>query len=267
MKKARGLIAGMLLLAAGNAAAIPVTYQGFFGADIDLSRYHNDGGAITANYNLVTLGSLPGFNSSLGTLNSVAVSFASEIGHGMSGRADDDRATCQDFFCLFTDIEASLDVFNTVRYTAFLANAPAASMTRSFEEREACSVANDSDGPIGCSSDSAPAIHDGFEGTFDLGGASLDSFIDISSLILGFQFQSILSGTCQNDLGDRCSVLRGGIWHGLYQVTYDYTPGGTDPEDPENPPDPTDLPDPNPLLLWATACFGLAIARRRKWKS
>lgn len=257
----RGWIAGLLLLVAGNAAAIPVTYQGFFGSDIEPGSYNNDGGPITASYNLVTLGFLPGFDSSLGTLNSVVLSFASEIGHGMSAAAADDRPTCQDFFCLFTDVEASIDVFNTVRYTAFLANAPGSSMARSFEEHEACSIRSDSNAPIDCGANSSPAIHDGFEGTFDLSAYSLVDFTDVSQLILGFRFQSILSGTCQNDLGDRCSVLRGGIWNGLYRVTYDYTPRGTDPTDPSDP-DPTEVPDPGPLLMWSTALLALAWRHR-----
>ncbi|HEY7638763.1 MAG TPA: hypothetical protein VH814_03480 [Steroidobacteraceae bacterium] len=268
MSKAKGIVAALLLLAAGNALAIPISYQGFFAADIEFGPggYEFDGGPISANYNVVAVGLLPGFSSTLGTLNSVTLSFASQIGHGMHASASDDRLTGQDPLCFFTDIEAAVDVFRTVRYTAFTVNVPSPSMTRSFEEHEACSVSSDDFvDVIACGSDSAPAIHDGFDGTFDLSGAALSDFIDLSQLILGFQFQAILSGTCQDDLGDHCTVLGGGIWNGLYQVTYDYTPGGTDPEDPDDPghPNPTELPDPSPLLMWTTAFFGLAIARRR----
>lgn len=269
----RGWIAGLLLLVAGNAAAIPVSYQGFFGSDIDIGVYHNEGGPITATYNLVTLGFLPGFDSSLGTLNSVSLSFASEIAHGMNARANDDRLTCGFFlfFCHTWDVETSVDVFNTVRYTAFLANAPGVSMSRSFEEHEACSAYSDDLQEISCFSNSSPAVHDGFAGFFDLSGSSLADFTDISQLILGFQFQSILSGTCQDDLGDSCSVQRGGVFNGLYQVTYDYTPRGSNPTDPTDPtdpnPDPTEVPAPGPVLMWATALLGMALVRPRKRKS
>jgi len=68
------------LLLAGNSWATPISYSANFGLDIDIGSYTNDGGAIDANYSTLSLLTLPGFDSSLGTLNSVGISFTSEYG-------------------------------------------------------------------------------------------------------------------------------------------------------------------------------------------
>jgi hypothetical protein len=73
------------------------------------------------------------------------------------------------------------------------------------------------------------------------------------------QFQSTLYGACQNDLGDHCSILRGGIWNGTLTVLYDYTELVTDPN-----PDPHPVPTPAPLSLAAAGFLAWAVGGRRR---
>lgn len=246
----------LLSLAAGNAGATQISFTTHFNVLTDIPSYTNDGGAISANYNQVILASLPGFDSSLGTLNNASISLASEYANRLRATAVDDRATCQDFFCLFTDVETAITLHNDVTYTAILANAPSTTLSRSFTLTQHCSASSDGE-QIACATDDQNV--GSFSDAFDLSAYSLSSFSD-ATVILGFQFQSILHGECQNDLGDHCEVRRDDpFWAGDVTAIYDYTALITDPTDP---PDPTSVPEPASLLLLATGLGGLALRRR-----
>ncbi len=93
-----------------------------------------------------------------------------------------------------------------------------------------------------------------FNGSFNLSGLALSSFLGPSPLQIDLGNQFLLSGTCDDDdRGDGCFVSSSLLWAGSLAATYGYAPGV--------PPDPTPVPEPSTLPLLALGLLGAAMHR------
>lgn len=222
-----------------------------------------------------------GFDTSLGLLTAVDISFASSYNVSATGSATDYSSESYtysygyDYSCgpfgWFTchgtryDTDYSNDTYvsgsaQSSFYIDLLQPAAAGSTTTHLLN-PSC---GDSDwneyGGVSSSCSSARAGSGGLSGDLDLSSFDLSDFTN--ELLLSVRSLQQLNISCDNnDYGDYCSLSSTFNWAGAITVAYSYdliTP------DPDPTPDPvTTVPAPAPLLLLALGLLGLGFSRRR----
>ncbi|MBQ1784060.1 MAG: hypothetical protein II007_10435 [Gammaproteobacteria bacterium] len=223
-----------------------------------------------------------GFDSSLGLLTGVELSFTSSFSMGGNGGASDSRpythyeryrVKVSDFGCGLFWLSPCYETryrsyySNDVSYSA-TANAtlgmtllqPAA--TGLVKTGSAFTSCYDGGYTYYSSCSAALATGGVFNGALDLSGISLAAFED--DLRLALSAQQLLRVYCGHE--DSCSLSSTLNWGGTVTLAYSYELVIPDPDPdptPDPTPDPINVPAPAPLLLLALGLLGLGFSRRR----
>jgi hypothetical protein len=243
-----------------SAWAIPLTFQAQFDVATGLLVTPDQNSLnITGNYSDFVLLNLPSFNSSVGTLNSVSISFASAFTSSMEAFADHSAQPCSFIGCEMPTIEASVGVDHHLTLTGHLLNAPSTTVSLLDIQGQACSYVVTGPTSVTCNANESPPRNGIFNSDFDLSGYSLADFTDVSNLFFAFQLESDFNGYCGIQLNvdtQECIVTRMADWNGTVNVTYDYTDGSGGGSHA--------VPEPGTLSLFAAGLFGIGLVRRRK---
>lgn len=216
--------------------------------------------------------SLPRFNSSLGTLNQVSITFASDTLSIIFGRASD-RSLESDFipFPPFIINERNDAYFSASMSTSLklqLFDPSSSSVTRNMPVNSmGCSVSRPDD--LTCQD--ASNIFLDFNGALSIASLGLDAFTGSDPINLLATLDSQFSGNCDvDDVGDTCFINGQVDWIGKVTVTYDYSllddgaggggagGGGTGGGGSGTVPEPTSLA----LVLLALGIGGLSVRRK-----
>ena len=258
----RNICAGILLSTsiAANALVIEQT-NSFSNNNLGLSNTTTTGsyGSDSAN----TFDSLvfDRFDTSLGQLTDVEISFTSDFSHYSYASAYDNSAeryayerhcswgSCHYHYRYRNDTFVRSNTQNILSVT--LTDPSSTGESSTDYNYDACSRSAITSGSVGCSD--SEITNGAFNGSLDLGAFSLSQFeangID-DLLNLSFQNHANISLSCDNnDSGDTCSGYNNSWWNGSVSVTYTY--------------DPNTIPVPATLSLFLVG-LGLMIRRKRK---
>lgn len=175
--------------------------------------------------------SLPRFDASLGTLDSVDISFETGYAHKITANGSIDA-----YF--LSSLSVKLPELGLVQ--------------GHFVGQQ--SVCGGTGSIFPCPPGNTVSQLDGyFSDSFDLSAVPLSSFIGSNSL--DFSLATIIAVDAECTAGHDCSLSTLLPWGGTVTVSYDYTPiGGGEP--------PTSVPEPAPLALLASGLLMGAVARR-----
>jgi hypothetical protein len=260
--KKQVLLTAMLLtgVSSSSAWAIPLTLQAQFNVATGLLVTPDQNSfSFSGNYSDFMLLNLPSFNSSLGTLNSVSISFASAFTTSMEGFASHSAAPCMFIGCEMPTIEASVGVDHDLTLTGHLLNAPSTTVSHLVPQSQECSYVVTGPTSVTCNANQSPPQSGTFDSDFDLSSYSLADFTDVSNLFFAFQLESDFNGYCGIQLqlnSQECIVTRTADWNGTVNVTYDYTNGSGGGSH--------EVPEPETASLFAAALLAIGLARRRR---
>lgn len=177
------------------------------------------------------------FDSSLGTLDSVTISFSGSWYHNSSGYEDDDSSWWGNDYVRMTGRAVAsygLQLYDPYQTTS----------SRADSDYLYC---RDTDGYC---SDREYSGTRGFSGSLNLAGFSLNQFIGNDALNLrAFNSQDADVTSCSTDGSDRCGAASWGNWSGQVTVTYNYF---------------NQVPEPGMLTLFALGLLAVGISRRRQ---
>lgn len=201
------------------------------------------------------------FDSNLGTLTGVEISFTSSWDHTANGTAYDNytESSSYTYKCgwwnlstctghnYWNDAHESSSAYSNLGI--YLIDPSGSQNSISSTLNTSCSASN-SGGSASCS-DSA-STSGSFNGTMNLSGIDLDAFINPAGDALDFRFDNYksLNLYCDNnDAGDYCDAYSAGNWSGTITVAYTYT-----------------VPEPATLFMLSFGLIGLGLARRQTKK-
>jgi hypothetical protein len=265
------IVAGGLLGAAGaGAAVIPFT------TTFDLQSMTDVFGTDPVDNDQVSSQlSLPRFDATLGTLQSVSLDFESTWFLRMQANASDTNSEVEFGFPPFrvNDAHQTTEAISLLQVRL---NDPASATRTFFTPLIEASCSDTSTGSLiefltaGCRANNTSSGF--FSGS--LLGPALSSFIGTDPLDLFVGMSSTATMVdCDDDDddgGDRCSSDSSTSWEGSVRVAYSYLPfeeppgnGGSDPGHGGDP-TPVSEPDTLPLLAAALLLMGLGAARRAR---
>lgn len=267
--KKRILLPAMLLtgVIGSHAWATPISYQGQFDVATGLLVTTQDTVSFSSNYTDFMLLNLPSFDSTLGTLNSVSISFASSFMSNMEGLASHSAEPCLFLGCQMPTIEASVGVDHYLTLTGHLLNAPSTTVSLMDTQSQECSYVVTGPTAVTCNANESSPRGGTFNSAFDLSSYALTDFIDVSNLFFAFQLESAINGYCGIQLrvvGQECFVSRTADWNGTVNVTYDYTEGSGGGEGTGGGGSHS-VPEPGPTSLFAAGLLAIAWVHRRRF--
>lgn len=279
MKQA--ILAGVLIALASQAQAVPITFSQSFSMGPAGTIATTETGDLLGTSSGQQGLALPRFDGGLGTLDSVAISIASSWFHRGELVAHDGIAAITNFIsctivptilCEYQN-DAWVDAAIFASFQVALTD-PAGASALSSSNLQSGSCAEDPEDPriqvVDCQYSLVQA--GSFDGSLNLSGIGLASFVGSDPLDFLLRTQFLVSGLCDTigadneentDRGDVCTVSSSLLWSGSVSATYSYTPGSpTDPgenPDPNNPP--VNVPEPGTLVLFIAGLIGLAAVR------
>ena len=260
-----GIINRVLLLtglAVSGANAAVIQYNAIFDVDNTLNSDVTYGSTLSDSDTIVQEVTLNRFDSSLGTLTGVDISFTSSWTHVSYGYASDSAPTthsyrhrhCRWWCSTHTHYYYSNDTFisgtaNAI-FTVELYDPASTSSLVSDSNSISCSNYTSSRNAVSCENS---IVDDGnsYDGSLDLSSFSLSEFVGAADdLNLRFTNYADFSATCDNnDFGDRCQGWNDTFWAGDITVTYEYT---------------VNTPEPVSLLLMACGLLCSGLFRRKR---
>lgn len=257
MKSTTGTVLLTLLLSSVTAQASVLTYTHYFQVS-GYAEVQTEGSYASSSSDYFSYPSLKRFDSSLGTLTGVDISFSSRWSHQTKAEASDrdfEEAWWQcdwwDCWSVYNN-DTRVSSRGELRLFAQLTDrSPWAEQEfgdydllscshngwQSYENRD-CEDASDTNEGI-------------FDGSLDLSLFDLEDFVGSSDLKLQFQNFTYVNATCDNDdNGDSCSAWSNSHWSGSVSVSYSYTEAR--------------VPEPNTIVLLSVglAALGLMTGRR-----
>jgi hypothetical protein len=271
----------LLSALAAPAHAIEVTYSQFF--DYGFNSTVLDHQFPNTTYDPTRLlpdFTLPRFDASLGTLQSVDISWNSFYVHQVQAFGTDQEAEITNFiscsivpfFPCFYKNDASVSVIVDSSIKLELLDFPLTASLNVGQQQLFCSTSGEEDETVQCHD--TTGLNGFFNGSLDTSSVPLSSFIGSDPLGFGLEANYSLFGKCDDDdQGDGCLVDIEMPWSGTLFLTYTYaelTGGGDDgggsgggDGGSGGGSDPAEVPEPGPLGLMAVAGLAALIARRR----
>lgn len=234
-----GMMLGLMPITS-NAVPIEVSDFGIWTLDNQVSAdWQNAVGSTRTNAKMLDL-FLDGFDSSLGTLLNVSLSFTSNwiLTHEVQGEDRTGGIFGEDNIYVYGNASQTLMVD--------LVSPSGTTASQSAYQAASCS---DNDG--GCSQNI------GGPGVFNdlLTFSNLSDFIDISSVHLRAG-NTIVGVSDVDDFDDYHKFVARNTWYGMATITYRYDMHSPDPE-------PNPIPEPSTLALFGMGLLGLGLARKR----
>lgn len=264
---------GCLLTLSATAQAAFIEYTTSFTANNFLSNTTTTGYSLSDSGTTLGIANLSRFDSSLGTLTGVDISFTSDWTHSTYASAYDSTAerithsythtyscgwfsTCSETRYYYTySNDTYINASSTNNLSLSLIDPSSATNTTVDYNSTVCSSAVSSSSSVSCTAnDQSTGV---FTGSLDLSTFDLSQFITsdptIDPLIFNLSNLTSISGTCDNsDPGDTCSARATSSWFGDITVGYTY--------------DDTQVPEPTSLLLLSTGLLGLGVRRKLRQK-
>lgn len=258
----------MLMLVTSIANATVVQYSTSFytytnANTVTTGSYAASGRATASNV------SLQGFDSSLGTLTGVNISFTSRWDHTGSTSARDTSPEARRYYSRYrhcswgrchyhtryytrTYNDTSATNYADSRLTVTLLDPAGAASSRSSTLRSSCRSSVSSS--VASCSDTDRTIQS-FNGSLNLTGIDLNDFVKTSGDLVDLRMSNFKGARLycdNNDAGDRCYGNSYGRWNGRVNISYTYT--ATAPT----------VPEPAALGLFGLGLLGLGFVRRKK---
>ena len=263
MKATLKLTTGLLLLTLwGGANAALIEYSTGFTLN-NTNNYDAGAYSISDNESRTGIVSLNRFDSSLGTLTDVEISFTSAFSHYSYASAYDSYAeryyrsrTCGSWWSGYYDCgyyvynnEASVSGSSSARLTVDLID-PNGGIRSAFDSNPMYCRDRDYSNTTSSCSDSENDVNNPFSGTLNLTGLALTSFIGADPIDLRLTNQATFSASCGTSYGtDSCRGWNDVYWGGRMTVSYTYT---------------TAISEPGVLGMLGLGLLGLGMMRRRR---
>jgi len=256
-KELMSLVCGLMLMMSSSASASLIEYSTNF---VIQNEHHRD---LTLNR----------FDSSLGKLTDVSISFSSNFNHWVTTSATDSIKNFTDFhYYNNTSAKATgeleleigfLDPFGVTKQTKSDKNIASCSA----RNNDLTATSNSSQSTVKCDQ-SVNDLNNWWSESFDLSALALDDFLftDIDQF-LNFRALSDLNLTRNCDSGDKddfgtragdsCSHGQRAYWEGYVTVSYTYDERVVEPK-------PSEVPEPSTLAIFSLGMMGLVSRRFKK---
>ncbi|MDT0627628.1 choice-of-anchor E domain-containing protein [Alteromonas sp. W364] len=208
-----------------------IEYNSSFSTN-NTSNYNTTYGYSFGDSNLTSSSlSLARFDSGLGTLTDVEVSFTSEWDHFSYASAYDNSSerssyrdcnwwgSCSTYYRYRND--TFVNMTSSADFSLSLIDPFQSTSATRDSNYDNCSRSYSTSGSVGCSDSTND---DGiFNGVLDTSMFSLNDFIGSDDLDFSFNINAAMTGYCDNnDNGDRCSGYNDAYWRGNISVAYTY---------------------------------------------
>lgn len=253
------------------ATAGVVQYSTGFSAN-NISNYDSTYGESLSDASTVTNQvELGRFDSSLGELASVEITFDTEWTHYSYAKAYDTiseyeikyhnyqcgkhkKKSCKKQYKKYKDYEndAWVSSISDVSFTLALLDPAYVDETLADQLLTGCSDYEQDGGKASCRASNYNASNN-FDGRLDLTGYDLGQFAGSTPLLFSLSTYAGFNATCDNnDYGDKCKAYNDAYWHGDITVTYTYHEAS--------------VPAPNMVSLFALGLVAVGLRKRRQAK-